>query len=60
MINTVIPISIQTWPCLMGHLGYQNILQLPKVADGIDVKGFILREILWQLYERLTTKETVL
>lgn len=25
----------------MIHLGYQNILQLPKVADGIDVKRSI-------------------
>lgn len=23
----------------MGHLGYQNMLRLPKVADDIDVKG---------------------
>ena len=29
----------------MGYLGYQNILWLPKVADGIDVKGPIPREI---------------
>ncbi len=29
----------------MGHLGYQNILRLPKVADGIDVKGPIPGEI---------------
>lgn len=44
-INTVTPISIQTWHCRMGHLGYQNILRLPKVADGIDVKGPIPGEI---------------
>ena len=29
----------------MSHLEYQNILQLPKVADGIDVKGPIPGDI---------------
>ncbi len=29
----------------MGHLGYQNILRLPKVADGIGMKGPIPDEI---------------
>ncbi len=29
----------------MGHWGYQNILRLPKVADGIDLKGPIPGEI---------------
>ena len=45
IINAVTPISIQTWHRRMGHLGYQNILRLPKVADGIDVKGPIPGEI---------------
>ena len=39
VVNLVIPLSIQTWHCRLGHLGYHNILRLPKVADGIDVKG---------------------
>ena len=29
----------------MGHLGYQNILRLPKVADSIEIKGPIPKEI---------------
>ncbi len=45
IINAVTPISIQTWHRRMGHLGYQNILWLPKVADGIDVKDSIPGEI---------------
>ena len=44
-INAITPISIQTWHRRMGHLGYQNILRLPKVADGIDIKGPIPKEI---------------
>ncbi len=39
--NSVTPISIRTWHRRLGNLGYQNILRLPKVADGIDVKGLI-------------------
>ncbi len=38
VIKRVSPISIQTWHRLMDHLGYQNILWLFKVADGIDMK----------------------
>ncbi len=45
IINAVTPISIQTWHRRMGHLGYQNILRLPKVADEINVKGCIPSEI---------------
>ena len=37
-INTVTLIFIQTWHCWMGYLGYQNIFQIPKVADSIDIK----------------------
>ncbi len=39
VINLFTSIFIQTWHRRLGHLGYQNILCLPKVADGIDVKG---------------------
>ncbi len=45
IINAMTPISIQTWHCQMGHLGYQSILPLPKIADEIDVKGPIPGEI---------------
>ena len=45
VINSVNPISIQTWHRRLNHLGYKIILRLPKVADAIDVKGSIPDEI---------------
>ena len=44
-MNAVIPIFIQTWHQRIGPLGYQNVLHLPKMADGIDVKKYILEKI---------------
>lgn len=45
IINVTTPIFIQTWYWQMDQLGYQNILQLPKFADGINIKGPIPRKI---------------
>ncbi len=45
IINSMTPLSIQTWHRRMGHLGYQNLLQLPKIADGIEIKDPIPAEI---------------
>lgn len=30
----------------MGHVGYQNLLRLPKIADGIKVKDLISVKII--------------
>ncbi len=45
IINSMTPISIQTWHRRMGHLGYQNLIRLPKIADGIEIKDPIPAEI---------------
>lgn len=45
IIDAVTHISIQAWYCQMGHLGYQNILQLVQVANEINVKDSISRKI---------------
>lgn len=44
-INTITLISIQTWHWQMGHLGSRNIFRLPKMANGIEIKGLIPKEI---------------
>lgn len=45
IINTVTSISFLTLHQQMKHLGYQNILWLHKVADSIEIKRLILKEI---------------
>lgn len=37
-MNAITSIAIQTCHRQMGYLGYQNLRQLLKIADGIDVK----------------------
>ncbi len=58
IINSVTPISIQTWHRRLGHLGYQNILCLPMVSDGINVKGPIPREICGDCMKRRQQKKS--
>lgn len=43
----------------MGHLVYQNILQLHKVANAIDVKGPILGKICGDYMEKKIIKKTI-
>ncbi len=45
IINSFTFISIQTWHWQLGHLSYQNIFCIPKMTDGIKVKGPIPGEI---------------
>ena len=40
IVNPIALIFIQTWRRRIGHLGYQNILRLLKVADGIEKSLF--------------------
>ncbi len=44
--------SIQTWHRQIDHLEYQNIIRLPKVADDIDIKKPIWREIFGDCMKR--------
>ncbi len=37
IINSMITISIQIWHWRMSPFGYQNLLRLPKIADGIEM-----------------------
>lgn len=63
-INIVIFIIIQTWHYWMGHIGYQNILRLPKAVDDIDIKGLILVEIcencMKKRYQRKSSYKPIL
>ncbi len=47
IVNAVTLISIQTWHRQIDYLRYQNILRLPKVADGIDVQGLYSKRNMW-------------
>ena len=38
-VNQVIAPTIETWHARMGHLGYRSLLELLKLAHGIDIKG---------------------
>ena len=38
IVNAVKP-TLELWHQRMRHLGYQNLLKLPQLASGIDVKG---------------------
>ncbi len=58
IINLVILISIQTWHRRLGHLDYQDILRLPKVANGIDIKRPIQGEICSDCMERRQQKKS--
>ena len=44
VVNAIKP-TIEIWHQRMGHLGYRNILKLPKIAEGIKVKGPVPEEI---------------
>ena len=44
ILNAIKP-TIEIWHRRMGHLGYQNVLRLPQMAEGIDVKGPVPEEI---------------
>ena len=52
IINSVTPISIQTWHWRLCHFVYQKILRLLKVADRIDVKIPIPGEIFGDYIKR--------
>ncbi len=52
IINSMTSISIQTWHRRIGHLGYQNLLRLPKIADGIEIKDPIPAEICGDCMKR--------
>ena len=56
VINLVTSISIQIWHRRMGHLAYQNIFCLPKLADGIEVKGLIPQDICGDCMEERQQK----
>ena len=44
VVNAIKP-TIEIWHQRMGHLGYRNILKLPQIAEGIEVKGPVPEEI---------------
>ena len=38
-VNRATAPTMETWHARMGHLGYRSLLELPKLASGIEVKG---------------------
>ena len=44
-VNRVTAPTIETWHARMGHLGYRSLLELPKLAHGIEIKGSAPMEI---------------
>ena len=40
IVNAIKP-TFELWHQRMRHLGYQNLLKLPQLASGIDVKGLV-------------------
>ena len=44
VVNAIKP-TIEIWHQRMGHLSYRNILKLPQIAEGIEVKGPVPEEI---------------
>ena len=45
IVNRVTAPTIETWHTRMGHLRYRSLLELPKLAHGIEIKGPALVEI---------------
>lgn len=45
IINKITFILIKTLHCQIGHLRYNNLLQIPKIADAIQLKDLILAKI---------------
>ena len=45
-VNRVTAPTIDTWHARMGHLGYRSLLELPKLASGIEIKGPAPTEIV--------------
>ena len=39
IVNRVKAPTIETWHARMGHLGYRSLLELPKLAHRIEIKG---------------------
>ena len=39
LTNTVKRISLETWHCRLGHLGYDNVKKTAKITIGMDIHG---------------------
>ncbi len=45
IINRVTALTIEIWHAQMEYLGYKSLLELPKLANGIEIKGPVPTEI---------------
>lgn len=45
VLNRVTAPSIKTWHTWMGHLSYNSLLQLLKLALGVEIKRSVLKKI---------------